>query len=165
MRTLTATLLAAQKAEARTPYIGVSARNDPLGVVNLVWERLYTGTEADGPHGVTMPADGSLVRVRVSSAAQSKRVYWQRITTPGPLSDYTAWTYLNIYNVANAAICSLGATVSIFWVKTDGTIYHSVSTNNGATWGAAEYPGYAPTGAVGAMTAAYRPNGDLFLFF
>jgi hypothetical protein len=165
MRTLTATLLAAQKAETRKPYIKVEARNDPLGVVNLVWERLYTGTETDGPHGATITADGSLVRIRVSSAAQSKRVYWQRVTNPGPLSDYTAWTYLNIYNVANAAACSLGATVSLFWVKTDGTTYHMVSTDNGATWGTPEVIGYAPTGAVGGMAADYRPNGDLFLFF
>jgi hypothetical protein len=165
MRALTPTLLAAQQSEPRIPYVKMEARNDPLGVVKLLWERLYTGAESDGPHALTMASDGSLIRIRISSAAESRRLYRQRVTNPGPGSDFSVWTYLNVYNVANAAACSLGKEVSLFWVKTNGEISHIKSTDNGATWSGVDYPGYAPTGAVGGMTAAFRPDGDLFLFF
>ena len=165
MRTLTPTLLAAQQAPSRTPYIKVEARNDPLGVVNLVWERLYSGAEADGHLALTVAGDGSLIRLRISSAAESRRVYRQRVPNPGAGSDFSSWTYLNVYGAANAAVCALGSEVCLIWVKSDGEIDCLKSIDYGATWGALEYPGYAPTGAVGGMSAAYRPNGDLFVFF
>ena len=165
MRTITETLLAAQKSESRTPYVKVEARNDPLGVVNLVWERLYTGTETDGPHGVTIAGDGSLIRIRVGSTADARRVYRQRVINPEAGSDFSNWTYLNVFSAANTAACSLGAEVSLFWIHSNGAIDYQKSSDNGANWANIEYIGYAPSGDVIGMTAAYRPNGDLFLFF
>ncbi len=65
-----------------------------------------------------------------------------------------------------AAACSLGAEVSLFWIKSNGEIDRSKSTDNGATWPTTDYPGYAPTGTgVTQAAAAYKPNGDLALFF
>jgi hypothetical protein len=72
---------------------------------------------------------------------------------------------LNKYNVSNCCACSLGSEVSLFWVLSNGEIDRIKSTDNGATWSAIDYPGYAPTGAVGGMAAAYKLNGDLALFF
>jgi hypothetical protein len=165
MRTLTGTLIAAQKAASRTPYVKVEARNNLCGVVNLKWARLYTGSEPDGPHALTIPGDGSLIRLRATPSGDNRKLYRQRVVDPGPASDYSAWTYLNIYGVTAVAACSLGTEVSLFWVKNTGEINSQKSLDNGATWAAADYPGYAPTGAVAQMAGAYKPNGDLALFF
>jgi len=59
----------------------------------------------------------------------------------------------------------VGTEVSLFWVKDNGEISRQRSTDNGATWLAVDYPGWAPSGAVGQMAAAYKPDGDLALFF
>jgi hypothetical protein len=165
MRTLSSTLLAAQRSESRTPYVRVEARNDPLGVVNLVWERLYSGNEAEGRHALALAGDGSMLRGRVSDAGDNRKVYRQRVTSPGSGSDFSQWTYLDVYNVKNCAACALGSEVCLAWVKSSGEINLIKSSDNGATWGAMEYPGYAPSGSVSGMSAAYRPDGDLFLFF
>ncbi|MFC2013213.1 hypothetical protein ACFLUE_02885 [Chloroflexota bacterium] len=62
------------------PYVRVEASNTIAGVVRLQWSRLYTGAEDDYFHGVTMPADGSLIRVRISLPADSRKLYRQRVT-------------------------------------------------------------------------------------
>ena len=158
MRTLTTTLLAAQKAASRRPYVKVEAANTRAGVVNLQWTRLYTGSEVDSVHAATMPADGSLIRLYATLAGDNRKLYRQRVTNPGPGSDFTQWNYLSIYGIMAVAACSLGAEVSLFWVKTTGEIDRIKSTDNGATWQAVDYPGYAPSGAVTQMAAAYNPN-------
>jgi hypothetical protein len=165
MRTLTSTLLAAQKTASRTPYVKVEAKNNMCGVVNLKWTRLYTGTEPDGQHALTLPADGSLIRLRVTPSSDNYKLYRQRVTSPGAGSDFTQWTYLSQYGIAAVAACSLSAEVSLFWVKSSGEIDRSKSLDNGATWQATDYPGYAPSGSVTQMAAAYKSNGDLALFF
>jgi hypothetical protein len=53
----------------------------------------------------------------------------------------------------------------LFWVKSDGEIDSLKSLDNGETWDVLEYLGYSPTGAVSGLAAAYKPNGDLALFF
>ena len=115
-------------------------RNNPLGAVNLVWERLYTGSETDGPHGVTIAGDGSLIRSRVTAPGDNRKLYRQRVTNPGSGSDYSAWTYHNTqFNVTACAICALGAEASLVWIKSNGEINRSRSTDNGANWQAVDY--------------------------
>ncbi len=164
MRSLSSTLLAAQKRETRVPAPEVKARNLRGGVVNPVWTRLYTGSEMAGPHALTFPGDGSLVRVRATPASDNRKLYRQRVTNPGPEADFSQWTYLNAYDAMAAAVCSLEAEVSLFRVKSDGEIDRRKSTDYGATFSNLDYPGYAPSGNVTQMAAAYKPNGDLGLF-
>ena len=166
MRTLSATLLAEQKKATRTPYVKVEVKNLINGVVRLDWTRLYTGAEPDYFHAVTMPGDGSLIRLRITPVADSRKLYRQRVANPGPSSDFSTWTYTNQYNAAVVACCSLGAEVSIFWI--DGVnrkIYRIKSADNGATWGSPELIDYSPTTAIHGIAAAYKPNGDLALFY
>lgn len=66
MRSLTSTLLAAQKEASHTPFVKLEARSKIAGVARLDWTRLYTGSEADYFHALTIPDDGSLIRVRVT---------------------------------------------------------------------------------------------------
>src|SRR3989304_5130871 len=62
MRSLSPTLLAAQQGPARRPYLEVVVQDQVAGMPRRRLERLYTGNEADGPHALTVPGDGSLVR-------------------------------------------------------------------------------------------------------
>ena len=165
MRTLTTTLLAEQKKTTTTPYVKVEASNLISGVVRLDWSRLYTGAEDDYFHAVTIAGDGSLIRVRITPPADARKLYRQRVTNPDENSDYSVWTYIQ-YNCAVVACCSLGAEVSIFWIDSVGReIYRIKSTDYGVTFGSPELIDYSPTTAIYGIAAAYKPNGDLALFW
>ena len=165
MRSLSSTLLAAQKQATRIPYVRVEAKNKIAGVVRLDWARLYSGSEADYFHALTIPDDGSVIRVRITPPADSRKLYRQRVADPGPSSDFSQWTYCNQYDAVIVTATSLGAEVSIFWIKGDRGVYQLKSTDYGATWGSAELIDYCPTTAIYGITAAYKPNGDIALFF
>ena len=165
MRNLTATLLAEQKEGTRTPCLEVKAKNLITGVVRLDWSRLYTGSEDDYFHALTMPGDGSLIRLRVTLPADSRKLYYQRVTSPDENSDYSPWTYLDKYNVVIVASCAQGARVSQFFINSSRQIWHRESTDNGANWGAWDFLGYTPTTAIYGIAAAYKSNGDIALFY
>jgi hypothetical protein len=165
MRQLSSTLLAAQKQATSVPYVKVEASNKHSGVVNLQWARLYTGSEDDYFHAVTMPGDGSLIRVRITPTADSRKLYRQRVANPSPQSDFSQWVYTNQYDVVIVACCCLGAEVSIFWIKSDRKIYQLKSTDYGVSWGSPQLLGYTPTTAINGIAASYKPNGDIALFF
>lgn len=165
MRTLTTTLEVAQKKASREPYVKVEAKNMTSGVVRLDWTRLYAGAEPDCFHAVAMPGDGSLVRARITPPADSRKLYIQRVTTPDPASDFTSWTYTGEYNALVAAAAALGAEASVFWVKSDRAIYQLKSTDNGASWEPPVLIGYTSTTTVNGLAAAYKPGGDIALFY
>lgn len=165
MRQLSPTLLIAQQQATSAPYVRVEASDRHCGVVNLRWERLYTGAEDDYLHAATMPGDGSLIRVRTTPPADSRKLYRQRVAAPTPQSDFSQWVYTNQYDVVTVAVCSLGAEVSIFWIKSDRKIYHLKSTDYGVSWGSPQLIGYTPTPAADGVAASYKPNGDIALFF
>jgi len=165
MRSLSETLLIAQKEATRTPYVRLEAKNKIAGVVRYSWSRLYSGLEDDYFHAVTMPGDGSLIRVRITLPADSRKLYRQRVASPNPDSDFSQWVYTNQYNAVIVACCSSGAEVSIFWIKSDRKIYQLKSTDYGVNWGSPELLGYTPTTAIYGIAAAYKPNGDIALFF
>jgi len=165
MRQLSSTLLVAQKEASHTPYVKVEACNRITGVVRLDWTRLYTGSEDDYFHAMAIPGDGSLIRVRVTPPADSRKLYRQRVANPSPQSDFSQWVYTSQYNAVVVAAASLGAEVSIFWIKSDKKIYQLKSTDYGVTWGSPELLGYTPTTAINGLAADYKTNGDIALFF
>jgi hypothetical protein len=143
----------------------VEAKNKMAGVVRLDWERLYTGTEDDYFHALTMPGDGSLIRARITPPADGRKLYRQRVANPGPSSNFSVWTYTNQYNCVVVAAASQGAEVSIFWINSSREIRRIKSTDYGASWGSPELIDYSPTTAINGLAAAYKPNGDLAIFF
>ncbi len=165
MRSLTSTLLAAQKKTATTPYIKIEAQNKIAGVVRYDWTRLYTGSEDDYFHALTIPEDGSFTRVRITPPADSRKLYRQRVANPGPESDFSQWAYTSQYNAMVVAAASLGAEVSIFWINSSREIRRIKSTDNGISWGSPELIDYSPTIAINGLAAAYKPGGDLAIFF
>ncbi len=165
MRTLSQTLLTAQKQATYNPYVKLEACNKIAGVTRLDWTRLYAGQEDDYFHAVTMAGDGSLIRVRITPPSDSRKLYRQRVAAPGAESDFSQWTYTNQYNAIIVAAASLGAEVSIFWIESDRKIQRIKSTNYGINWASPELIDYSPTTAINGISAAYKPNGDLALFF
>ena len=161
MRTLSATLLAAQRSASGAPYLRVEAHDRIGGTRRLGWTRHYAGGESDGYHAACMPSDGSLVRARVTGG----RVYYQRVTAPGPTSDYSMWTDLGVAANAGAALCADGARVMLFFVDSSGTqITLRESTDNGATL-AAGITAATGAGAVTWLAADVKPGGDACLVF
>ncbi|HUU08173.1 MAG TPA: hypothetical protein VMW61_01470 [Dehalococcoidales bacterium] len=166
MRSLSSTLLAAQREASHTPYVKLEARNLISGVVRLDWTRLYNGSEDNYCHAVIMPGDGSLVRARITPSGDSRKLYRQRVANPGTGSDFSQWVYTNQYDAAVVACASLGAEVSIFWIDGVGReVYRIKSTDYGVNWGNPELIDYTPTTTAYGLAAAYKPNGDLALFF
>src|SRR3990170_753127 len=116
MRTLSAPLLLAQKSASGEPFVQVQVTERIASVRRLRWERLYTGSEPDGPHAAAMPADGSLIRARSTGG----QLYYQRVPGPGSGSNYSTWTALGAVSASTGiALCSQGATVMLFYVDTD----------------------------------------------
>lgn len=165
MRQLTETLIQAQQRDSRNPCVRVTARNISGGVVQLDWERLYAGAEDDYYHGMTLPGDGSLVRVRITPPADARKLYRQRVANPSPQSDFSQWVYTGQYNAVVVACCSTGAEVSIFWIKSDRAVYQMTSTDYGVNWGSPQIIDYTPSADIKGITAACKPGGDIALFF
>jgi hypothetical protein len=165
MRTLSSTLLAAQKTDSHVPYLKVIVRNKLSGIVRLKWDRLYTGTEPDYYHSLTMPDDGSLVRARVGPADDNNKLYRQRVIDPGPQSNFSTWTYTGQYNCQAVTVASHNAEVCIFWVNLNRELKCLLSADYGATWGNAVTLDYSPYDLFEGISAAYKSNGDIAIFF
>lgn len=67
MKTLTPTLLAAQKKPHRLPYVEAEIRDFEQGIKRLTWQRLYQGSEPDNHHGIAFDGDGDMHRIRAGS--------------------------------------------------------------------------------------------------
>lgn len=143
MRTLPATLTAAQKSLSSYPHPKVEVFDKVGGITRLTWTRYYTGAEAENFHAAAMPGDGSLIRLRVAST----NLYRQRVTSPGPGSDYSVWTSWGVTAYA-VALCAYGAAVFAFRVGLDGHLYRCESSDYGANWG-----GWTDMGDIGGGSA------------
>ncbi len=166
MRSLSETLLAAQKSASALPYVRVEVSDRLASVVRPRMTRLYTGSETDSPHAAAMPGDGSLIRARVDPS--SSRLYIQRTADPGPSGNFSSWTYLNDVSMnANICLCSNGASVAIFYVEAGygAKVVMRESTNYGATWGSPTAVINAALDAIKWLAAAYSAGGTLALFY
>jgi len=139
MRTLTPTLLAAQKKPDRLPYVEAKVYDFEQGIQRLHWTRLYTGTEPDNHHGIAFDGQGSMHRIR----SDGSNLYRQKITSPGPTSDYSQWTLIATDCSGPCAIAASGAKVYIFYRTTGNTIWKLYSHNYGVDWTNAQLSTYA----------------------
>jgi hypothetical protein len=165
MRELTSTLLAAQQQASPTPFVKVEAVNRVAGVFRYGWDRLYEGQEAGYFHALAVPGDGSLNRFRITLPSDSRKLYRQRVSAPGPESNFTQWTYTGQYNAVVVAVASLGAEISLFWINSSREVRRIKSTDYGVNWGSPELLDYSPTTYIYGISAAYKPNGDIAVFF
>ncbi len=160
MRSLSATLLAAQKAASGVPYVRVRAIEKVANVNRLRYTKYYTGTEASNRAAVAVFGDGSLARMREDAGD----IYWSRVTNPGPGSDYSSWTLIGSpYQCP--AICASGANGWRFLLSNDGlNLYSGYTTDNGVTWAAASSI-YTAASAIGHLAAAMKADGTVLVIF
>ncbi|MEZ4501748.1 MAG: hypothetical protein R3C39_03915 [Dehalococcoidia bacterium] len=149
MRTLSSTLLAAQRSSSATPYLRVTLSDLDVGVPKLRWERWYTGAEADGPCAAAVPDDGALLRARIDPATGT--LSHQRVAAPTASSTYSAWTSLGtVATASRLGLAAAGTRALLATVRVDGvTVEVRESTDSGATFGASA----VVTVAGGTVTA------------
>jgi len=158
MKTLTATLLAAQKKPDRLPYVEAKVYDFDQGIKRLSWERLYEGSEPDNHHGIAFDGQGSMHRIRVDG----NNLYHQKVTSPDENSDYTQWTQLASDCQGPCAIAAYGARIYIFYRTTGNVLWKYYSHNYGDTWSNAQLVAYTN---VLSMAATWWGTGDIVVCF
>ena len=164
MRSLSGTLAAAQKQPSAQPHVSAVFSDYHGDVSRLRFQRLHSGSEGDYFSAVTVAGDGSLVRARIDPS--TKVLYTQRVTTPGPGSDFSAWTSHGAVSAGGAvALASAASSVWLFYVDADTvTLKVKESADNGASYGSATTVATAGAAAV-YLSAAVSLGGDRVLFW
>jgi len=136
LRTLSATLTAAQKSPSPRPHPQAKIYRRAGGIARLAWDRYFNGAGPDYFHASAMAGDGSLTVLQAySSGVPEFRRY--RVASPGSGSTYGSWTTFATYSHA-CAIAAYGANVWVFNIlPADGHLYRRDSTDYGASYGAA----------------------------
>lgn len=156
---LSDTLLAAQKSPRRQPYVEAKVYDYEAGIKRLSWTRLYDGEETDNHHGIAFDGQGSMHRIRADTGS---KLYHQKVTNPGPASDYSQWTELATDCAGPCAIAAYGAKIYIFYRKTDDTLRKHYSHNYGQDWTNAEL---IATAGVLSMAASWKGATDIVVCF
>jgi hypothetical protein len=159
MRTLPATLLAAQKKADRLPYVEAKVYDYEAGIKRLTWTRLYEGSEPDNHHGVGFDGQGSMHRIR---AAAGNILYRQKITNPDDQSDYSQWTQIATDCAGPCAIAAYGAKVYIFYKTAGNVLWKYYSHDYGESWQNAQLVSYAD---ILSMAACWWGTGDIVVCF
>ena len=154
MRTLSATLLAAQKKPHRLPYVEAEVYDYEAGIKRLSWTRLYEGSEPDNHHGLAFDGQGSMHRIR----SEGSNLYRQKqdcpfdvppsfpLTFPFPLVDgptLDQWTQIASDCAGPCAIAAYGARVYIFYRTSTNVLWKYYSHDYGDTWDDAQLLDYA----------------------
>ncbi len=168
MKSLTATLLAAQKKTRAKPYVSVLLWDNLGADLRLTWSQLYSDAVNDRPMAMCIAGDNSIVRAYSQGVGNLK---WQRITDPTVEAQWNTWTdastqcsHMNqIYLVAQTS----GAYVWLFYIsRSDLILYCRESSDYGASWGAAATVKTVSAGSeLESVCAAVSTGTDLICFF
>lgn len=147
MRTLSATLTAAQKAASRAPYVEVRVRERVADVSRLRWASAFTdGAAPDDEHDAfALGVYLHRARVRAGNAQYERNAG-------------TGWTTLSSAADANrVAIDAIGTRVMVVYSR-GAALYFRESTDEGATFGAETL--ILSLGATpAALSLAYKTSG------
>ncbi|MCD6390679.1 MAG: hypothetical protein J7L92_01585 [Dehalococcoidia bacterium] len=174
MKTLSATLEAAQKKPHRLPYVEAKVYDYEAGIKRLTWTRLYEGSEPDNHHGIAFDGNGDMHRIRAGSG---DALYYQKQDCPFgvpssfpsafpiPLNDPPAlnqWTQIATDCAGPCAIAACGAKVYIFYRKTNNTLRKYYSHDYGQSWNNAQLVSYAD---VLSMASCWWGTGNVVVCF
>jgi len=147
MRTLTATLEAAQKKAKRLPYVEAKLYDYEQGIKRLSWEKLYTGSEPDNHHGIAIDGNGDMHRIRTEGTS----LYYQKqsipFATPFPYTfpiglcdahELDQWTEIATDCAGPCAIAAYGEKVYIFYRTSTNVLWKYYSHNYGQNWNNAQ---------------------------
>jgi hypothetical protein len=154
MKTLTATLLAAQQKATRLPYLEAKVYDYEQGIKRLYYTRLYQGSEPDNHHGIAFDGQASMHRIR---AATGDKLYYQKVASPGPASDYSTWSLISNTCTGPCAIAACGPKVYIFYRTTGNVLWKYYSHDYGASWNNAQLSAYEE---LVSLAAAWWAAGD-----
>jgi len=159
MRTLSATLLAAQKKPVRFPYVEAKVYDYEQGIKRFYFTRLYQGSEPDNHHDISFDGQGSMHRIR---SGGSGTLLYQKITAPDENSDYSQWTQIATDCDGPCAIAACGAKVYIFYKATANVLWKYYSHDYGQTWNNTQLADYA---GVLSLAAAWWGTSDTVVCF
>jgi hypothetical protein len=159
MKTLTSTLLAAQKKSHHLPCVEAKVYDYEAGIKRLSWTRLYEGTEPDNHHGFAFDGEGSMHRIR---SGGSNSLLYQKIANPGPSSDYSNWLLITDNCGGPCAIASHGAKVYIFYRTTGNVLWKYYSHDYGQSWQNAQLADYSE---VASLAACWWSTGSNVVCF
>jgi hypothetical protein len=147
MRTLSTSLLAAQKKASRLPYVEAKVYDYEQGIKRLSWTRVYEGSEPDNHHGIAFDGNGDMHRIRAGSG---NALYYQKqdcpfatpplfpLTFPIPMVDPPAldtWSLIADNCSGPCAIAAYGAKVYIFYRHNElNQLNKLYSHDYGQTW-------------------------------
>jgi len=157
MRSISATLLAAQKAASAEPYVRAIADNTICGIARLDPVVADNTPNTLAQHGAGVVGDAYIVRARVAAGT----IYKNHSPIGGTIS--AAWTSMATGKgtTCNVAAQPLGTNVALLYTDAAGTgIKIRESTDYGATY-AGEAAVVTAGAAVAQLAAAYKANGDL----
>lgn len=173
MKTLTSTLLAAQKKPHRLPYVEAKVYDYEAGIKRLSWTRVYEGSEPDNHHGIAFDGQGNMHRVR----SQGNDLYRQKQTLPfgvpasfpltfpvslvdGPTLDQ--WTQIATDCFGPCAIAAYGAKVYIFYRTTANVLWKYYSHDYGQSWNNAQLSAHQN---VLSLAACWKGTTDIVVCF
>jgi hypothetical protein len=174
MKTLTNTLLAAQKKAHRLPYVEAKVYDYEAGIKRLTWTRVYEGSEPDNHHGIAFDGNGDMHRIRAGSG---NALYYQKqdcpfatppsfpLTFPIPMVDPPAldqWTQIASDCYGPCAIAAYGAKVYIFYRTTGNVLWKYYSHDYGQSWQNAQLVGYSE---VASLAACWWGTGNNVVCF
>jgi len=174
MRTLSATLVAAQKKAHRLPYVEAKVYDYEAGIKRLTWTRVYEGSEPDNHHGIAFDGNGDMHRIRAGSG---NALYYQKqdcpfgipasfpATFPIPIVDgpaFDQWTQIATDCAGPCAIAACGAKVYIFYRNTGNVLWKYYSHDYGQTWDDAQFVSYAD---VLSLAACWWGTGNIVVCF
>jgi len=158
VRTLTATLLAAQKAAVNVPFVLVKAVERVQGHVRLMFtESFVDGAAPDDEHDADFSAT-HLQKVRMRAG----RPQHQRLSA-APWGSST-WVDLNVFNDgAHVSVGANGARVIVAYNR-GNNLHVRESTDNGGTFGS-ETLAYTGAATMNALAIAVKSSGDACIVF
>jgi hypothetical protein len=156
---LSDTLLAAQKSPRRHPYVEAKVYDYEAGIKRLSWTRLYDGSETDNHHGIAFDGQGSMHRIRADTGS---KLYYQKVASPGPSSDYSSWTEIATDCAGPCAIAAYGAKIYIFYRTSTNVLWKYYSHNYGQDWSNAQL---IATADVLSMAASWKGATDIVVCF
>ena len=105
MRSLSSTLLAAQRSASGSPYVKVEVVERVGGVARLMWERIYEGSEDDYFHAAALAQMGSTEHIyRMIVDPDTDELKYQCVEADES-SDFSSWSSYSPSVDAHAVAC------------------------------------------------------------
>jgi len=114
MRTLSATLEAAQKKPDRLPFVEATIYDFEQGIKRLTWSRLYEGSESDNHHGIAFDGQESMYRIRTDAGREYKKLIGQDDQT-------IAASVAADYHWTDKFTAAASGTMDLFRIKCSGS--------------------------------------------